>query len=137
MKIPYREYKAIITDRAQQLRLSQTAAERVLWNKLRAKRFNGLKFSRQKPILFQAGDTVQFFIADFYCHEFKLIIEVDGDVHEKKEQRERDIMRAGTLEEMGYRIVRFKNEEVIYKIDEALAKLEKLIAGWREEETRR
>lgn len=104
--------------------MNETHAERIMWGKLRSKQFKSFKFSRQKPILFRVGETVQFFIADFYCHEFRLIVEVDGDIHQKKEQRERDLMRSETLEEMGFKIVRFKNKEVIYNITEVLARLE-------------
>ena len=73
-----------ITDHVRQLRRAQTLAERKLWQQLRAKRLVGLKFKRQKPIFYQhAGlGRINYFVADFYCPIHKLIIELDGYIHE-------------------------------------------------------
>ncbi len=62
------------------------------------------------------------FIADFYCNEKKVIIEIDGEVHNT--QIEYDEMRTEILEEMGYKLIRFRNEEVIAKLESVLLKLE-------------
>ncbi|HLN52950.1 MAG TPA: endonuclease domain-containing protein, partial [Lentimicrobium sp.] len=67
---------------AKDLRQNQTDAESILWSKLRNRKCNGMKFRRQHPIL--------SFVADYYCHEKKLIVEVDGSVHLSDEVLERD-----------------------------------------------
>jgi very-short-patch-repair endonuclease len=66
---------------AKTLRQTETEAEKLLWQQLRSKKFNGLKFRRQHPI--------DKWIADFYCHEKKLIIELDGAVHNDVEQKKK------------------------------------------------
>lgn len=87
-----------------ELRQSGTDAERILWEELRNRKLNGLKFRRQHPI-----DKV---VADFYCHEKKLIIELDGLVHDVKENKEYDANRTYMLNEIGITVIRFRNEEV-------------------------
>ncbi len=89
-----------------------TESEKILWNKLSNRRLNNLKFRRQHPI----GK----FILDFYCHELKLAVEVDGCIHEHNEAIERDKGRTYMLTEWGITIIRFTNEEVINTIDAVL-----------------
>ena len=113
MRTSYKKYKAIINARAKKLRNNSTPAEAELWKYLRKKELDGYKFLRQHPVLHSQNNRVYFFIADFYCHKHKLIIEVDGDIHDKLEQQEYDQMRTATLEEMGLKIIRFKNKEVL------------------------
>lgn len=79
-----------------------TPAEKLLWQEVRAKKL-GVRFRRQQVI---AG-----FIVDFYCHKAALVVEVDGDVHDL--QQEEDERREKVLTEMGLRIVRFGNDEVV------------------------
>jgi len=93
-----------ITERARALRRRQTEAESKLWYHLRAKRFHGLKFKRQEPI----GS----YFVDFVCHPKKLIIELDGGHHAEDSQREYDEVRTLFLEEQGYKVLRFWNQEV-------------------------
>ena len=93
--------------RASELRKSTTQAEKVLWHQLRNRKVNGLKFRRQHP--------VDIFILDFYCHERKLAIEVDGRIHNKADQREWDENRTFELNEFGIQILRFTNDDVIYQ----------------------
>src|SRR3990172_3029750 len=88
--------------RAKELRRDMTPAEKILWGKLRGIKL-GVHFRRQQII---AG-----FIVDFYCHKAALVIEVDGDIHDL--QQEEDARREKVLSEMGLRIVRFRNEEVM------------------------
>ena len=95
--------KSHITKLAKQLRQEMTDAERVLWSHLRAKRLNDLKFRRQQPI----GN----YIVDFICFEKKLIIEVDGGQHMASE--EEDLKRTEWLNENGYIVIRFWNNEVL------------------------
>lgn len=98
--------------RARELRREMTPAEKILWQELRANKL-GVHFRRQQVI---AG-----FIVDFYCHKAALVIEVDGDVHDL--QQEEDARREKVLSEMGLRIVRFRNEEVMKNLAGAASSL--------------
>ncbi len=98
--------------RARQLRERQTHAEQILWEHLRERRLAGLKFRRQHPI--------EGFIADFYCHEAKLVVEVDGAVHQEKNQAERDTLRTEVLQRLELRVVRITNSEVETKLEGVL-----------------
>jgi very-short-patch-repair endonuclease len=99
---------------AKQMRIDSTKAEWILWQRLRNKQINGLKFRRQHPI--------DKFIADFYCHEKKLVIELDGSIHSQKEQAALDKGRTETLNEFGITVLRFRNEEVLNNIEEVFYK---------------
>ena len=92
-----------------------TPAEKLLWQEVRAKKL-GVHFRRQQII---AG-----FIVDFYCHKAALVIEVDGDIHDL--QQEEDILREEALNEMGLKIVRFRNEEVARNLSAVVAKIKEL-----------
>ena len=87
-----------------------TPAEKMLWEKLRAKRCNGLKFRRQQII---AG-----FIVDFYCHSLRLIIEVDGEIH--NQQKEYDEERDKILTAKELTVLRFSNQQVFENIEAVL-----------------
>ena len=87
-----------------------TAAEALLWERLRARRLNGLKFRRQHP--------VRRFVVDFCCPAQRLIVELDGGVH--LGQGEHDEDRTAMLEELGYRVVRFRNDEVVSNVEAVL-----------------
>ena len=99
-----------IQQRAKELRKEATPAERILWERLRGKQLSGFKFRRQAPL----GRV----IADFYCAKAKLIIEVDGDVHDV--QVEEDEQRTREIESFGYRVIRFKNDAVVSNIESVL-----------------
>ncbi|MHB8258879.1 MAG: methionine synthase [Bacteroidia bacterium] len=99
-------------DYAKDMRKKPTHAEEKLWDALRNRKLN-TKFRRQQPI----GQ----FIADFVCIEQKLIIEVDGEIHNSK--KEYDEGRTYLLEDIGYRVIRFSNENVIHRIDEVIKKI--------------
>ena len=86
-------------------RKQQTLAEQALWELLRDRRLDGLKFRRQFPIT--------IFIADFCCFELKLILEVDGGVHELPQQRAHDENRDIYLRSLGYAILRLPNEQIL------------------------
>ena len=89
-------------DRARQLRQSLTISEQRLWNWLRNRTFSGFKFRRQAPI--------GRFVADFYCAELKLVIEVDGHHHETIDMSEYDSQRTLYLRARGVEVVRITNE---------------------------
>lgn len=103
---------AITKAQAAELRKNMTVAEKILWQKLRNKKLNDLKFRRQHP--------VDIFILDFYCHEKKLAIEVDGGIHNQEAQREWDENRTYELNEFGINVLRFTNEEVIDRTKEVM-----------------
>ncbi|AFD05617.1 endonuclease domain-containing protein [Solitalea canadensis] len=102
-------------EKARLLRKRSTAAEDLLWNCLRDRNLNGIKFRRQHPIL--------TYIVDFYAHSHKLIIEVDGGYHLTKEQQEYDEGRSFELRELGLTIVRFSNDEVMYDLNYVLMRI--------------
>jgi very-short-patch-repair endonuclease len=93
---------------ARELRQRQTQAELLLWEFLRNKKLNGLKFRRQHPI--------HRYIADFYCHEIKLIIEVDGGIHRTPENIAYDKLRDSDFLSIGIITLRFTNGMVLNKL---------------------
>jgi len=97
------------------LRKDQTEAEKVLWAQLRGRKLKGLKFRRQHPL----GN----YIADFYCHELKLVIELDGEIHDSVEAKLNDKIRTQYLIENGFQVLRFKNLEVLGEINTVLQKI--------------
>ena len=98
---------------AREFRKNPTKSELMFWEQVKAKRFNGIKFRRQV--------VLSGFIVDFCCHEYKLIIEIDGDIH--KEQREYDKEREEIIKESGYGFFRVTADEVESNIDSVLNKL--------------
>ncbi len=95
---------------AVKLRSRMTKAESLLWNALRGKKCSGMKFRRQVPI--------SWFVVDFLCVERQLIIELDGSVHEG--QKSYDHERENELRSRGYRIMRFKNDQVLHALPTVL-----------------
>ena len=103
--------KSEITKLARELRKNQTIEESKLWQLLRGRRLRGVKFFRQHPIIYSEIENNQkFFVPDFYSAEKKLVIELDGKIHEF--QKEYDKNRESILESIGLRVIRFKNEEL-------------------------
>ncbi|MBS1494767.1 MAG: endonuclease domain-containing protein [Bacteroidetes bacterium] len=98
-----------------ELRLNQPKAEQVLWQKIKAKRFLGIKFRRQHGI----GP----FIIDFYNTELKLAIEIDGDSHFNEESLQKDNSRTNYLEKEGIEVLRFTNTDVYKNIGWVLEQL--------------
>lgn len=90
-----------------EMRQEPTPAENALWQRLRRKQVHGYKFRRQQP--------VGAFIVDFYCADARLVIEVDGAIHEQ--QQEYDALRQAYIESLGLRMLRFTNGEVLQAID--------------------
>ena len=97
------------TDLARNLRKNQTPQEKKLWNLLRNHRFYGYEFRRQYPI----GD----YIVDFICRKKKIIIELDGSQHNESENIDKDKQRTEFLENKGYKVLRFWNNEVDNNIE--------------------
>jgi type I restriction enzyme R subunit len=101
-----------LVERARELRKNQTPAEQILWEMVRDRRFLNLKFRRQHQI----GD----YIADFYCHDLKLIIELDGSVHRLSDVEKKDIKRDNYLKSLGFKILRIQNQTILDNPDKVL-----------------
>jgi very-short-patch-repair endonuclease len=103
------------------LRKNTTLPEKILWKRLRDRDCFSIKFRRQHPIY--------KFIVDFYCHELKLVIEVDGEIHNYAENIEYDLSRQAFLEEQGLRVLRFTNHQIIFELSEVLSQIKLTICG--------
>jgi 16S rRNA processing protein RimM len=112
---------ARLTGYAQQMRKRMTEPETRLWLQLRAGRFEGVKFRRQK--------VIGRYIADFAANEPKLVIEVDGDTHDVDDERDR--IRTRYLEKQGYTVLRFSNMDVMGNLDGVLMRLGEVLASLR------
>jgi len=97
---------------ARELRKNMTPAESILWSYLRKQQIERAIFRRQHPI--------DIFIVDFYCHKYKLVIEVDGGIHYNPEISERDEGRTAELENLGLKIIRFTNDAVINEAEKVI-----------------
>ena len=104
---------------ARNLRKNSTIQERRLWNLLKNRQFHNLKFKRQQPI----GD----YIVDFICKEAKIIIEIDGGQHNEPENIEYDKTRTEYLNTLGYKVIRFWNNEIYENIEGVLLRLKEEI----------
>ena len=105
---------------AEDLRKGMTKAEACLWKyALKAGKLKGYGFHRQWPMF--------GFIADFYCAELKLIVEVDGGYHGSSAQQQRDASRTKILEQEGFRVIRFTNEQVLQHMVSVIGSLEELV----------
>jgi type I restriction-modification system DNA methylase subunit len=100
---------------ARELRQKQTPAEEVLWQLIRGRQLAGMKFRRQHQI----GD----YVADFYCHEHMLVVELDGDIHGKPAKAKADAKRQKFLESLGLTVLRFPNETILNTTDDVLKKI--------------
>jgi very-short-patch-repair endonuclease len=90
-----------------------------LWSILKEYKLKGFKFRRQHPI--------SNYIADFYCHKAKLIIEIDGEYHNNEEQILIDKERTKYFNEIGLTEIRFSNQQVLFEIENVLNKIDKII----------
>ncbi len=111
-QLAYPDRVAILKENARKNRLVQTDAEKVLWEYLRRNAL-GVRFRRQ----FIIGD----FITDFACIEKKLVVEVDGQYHLTDEQIEEDRKRTYHISQLGYRVIRFTNEEIMTDINKVIS----------------
>jgi len=109
-----------LLEQVRELRKNQTSAEKVFWEIVRTKRFLGLKFRRQHQI----GN----YIVDFYCHDRKLVIELDGEIHNQPEQQQRDRQRTEYLNSLGLTVLRFTNQEIFQNLETVLQNLLDLLS---------
>ena len=106
--------KSETVEAARLLRENMTVCEKLLWERLNHKQINGVRFRRQHPI--------DIFIADFYCHKAKLVVEIDGEIHLQK--KEYDNGRSAEMERYGIKIIRFDNSDVKNNIEIVIKKIE-------------
>ena len=97
------------------MRERATLAEQILWQKLKQKKIMGYKFRRQH--------SIGSYVVDFYCADLKLVIEVDGGYHNKKDQRDYDLDRQENVAIFGIRFLRFKNNDIINEPTEVIRKI--------------
>ncbi|MES2426666.1 MAG: endonuclease domain-containing protein [Bacteroidota bacterium] len=121
--IPYNPY---LKELARQLSNDSTLGEILLWKQLNNKQMHGYDFHRQKPLL--------NYIADFYCYELGLIIEIDGLYHYHEEQDKLDLLREKELEEYSLTILRFTEKEVRNDMLNVLRTIEYFILDQKEKE---
>ena len=115
-------YKKSLQPNASRLRSNMTKAEACLWKYvLRAKLMKGYTFNRQRPVL--------HFIADFFCKELNLVVEVDGFTHRFEDTQRKDQQKDLALQDAGIRVLRFTDEEVLHEINV----VQKTIENWIEE----
>ena len=100
-------------ENAKELRREMTPAEKILWKEVKANKLYGLHFRRQQ--------IVHGYFADFYCHQHELIVEVDGGIHQR--QQEYDAEREEYLRVLGFRIIRFTNDEITENVRGVLQKI--------------
>jgi very-short-patch-repair endonuclease len=108
---------------ARKLRENPTPQESKLWNALKNKQLNGYKFRQQHPL--------SRFVADFYCHNARLVIEIDGGYHDAKMQKLYDDWREEVIKDFGIHILRFRNEEIENNFDEVLYKINEILMALR------
>jgi very-short-patch-repair endonuclease len=104
---------------AKSLRKRMTSAEKVLWQILKAKKIVGMKFRRQHPIA--------WYIADFYCHEIRLVIEIDGPIHECRERKEQDEGRTGIMNQYDIIVIRFTNDDVLNRPGRVIRRIKEVV----------
>lgn len=110
-----------ITEIARELRKNPNPSEKLLWKHLRKRQLQGYKFLRQKLFIHEQRENKRhFYIADFYCAELKLVIEVDGKIHDF--QKSYDYQRDLILNGLGLKVLRIKNEELV-DMDEVLGRI--------------
>ncbi len=102
-----------------ELRNNQTETEEIFWNLVRNRKYNNLKFRRQHQI----GK----YIVDFYCHEEKLIVEFDGEVHDLPEQAKKDSIRDKYLTSIGNTVLRFKNKDLLDDVEKVFSEIDRQI----------
>jgi len=102
--------KINVTQLCRELRKNMTDAEKLVWEAVKSNQIKGLKFRRQHPIFFHYENKSRFFITDFYCGKLNLVIKIDGQIH--REQKTYDNIRDTVLNDLGYSVIRIKNEDI-------------------------
>jgi very-short-patch-repair endonuclease len=115
-------YKASLREIAKivsrDLRKDSTETEKIFWNIVRNRKFYNKKFHRHYPIFYEITGKESFFVADFYCFQERLVIELYGKYHKYRFKVDKD--RAKILNYLGLLIIRFNNKEILEDIDKVL-----------------
>ncbi|MDD5457055.1 MAG: indole-3-glycerol phosphate synthase TrpC [Candidatus Margulisbacteria bacterium] len=119
-----------VTKRARELRRNQTEAEKSLWLEIKAKKL-GIKFVRQKPLIFDYMEQKRVFIADFYCKDLNFIIELDGEIHKK--QKDYDELRTAIINQLGIAVLRFNNDDVMNDTHKVIQNIKSFLRMRRED----
>ncbi|HEX7185842.1 MAG TPA: endonuclease domain-containing protein [Thermoanaerobaculia bacterium] len=104
-----------VRTRVREMRQEPTPAEAFLWEYLRDRKLVGWKFRRQFP--------VDSYVLDFYCHELKLVVELDGPIHSETRQAAHDENRDAYLRSLGCTVLRFSNETVLRNLASVLERI--------------
>ena len=118
--------KNLTKETARILRGNSTQAEKLFWEKVRNRKFQNLKFRRQHPIEFEYYGYIRFLVADFFCAEKNVVIEIDGKIHDY--QQEYDKYREYIINELGYRVIRITNDDVYKDIEGVLKSLTSILS---------
>ncbi len=108
-----------------ELRKNSTEAELIFWEAVRDRNLLNKKFYRQYPIFHDLTGKETFFVADFFCFEEKLIIELDGQIHKYRLKEDAD--RTDILNKLGLKVLRFKNDEIFYSLKKVLEEVKKCL----------
>jgi len=119
--IKKRELRLIAKVLCRELRKNQTAAEGILWERIRNKKLLGTKFYRQYPIFYDYLGRETFFVADFYTHSRKLVIEIDGKIHNFR--KENDRLRDQLMNLKGIEVIRINNVEIENDLEKVIDKI--------------
>jgi very-short-patch-repair endonuclease len=117
-----KELSVIAKKLCRELRVNQTQSEEILWERIRNRQLVGKKFLRQHPIYHDLNGKETFNIADFYCHELKLVVEIDGELH--KYQQKKDKKRDQVMYLLGINVIRINSEMVMKKPEKAIKLIE-------------
>lgn len=109
-----------LNKKARRLRNNMTGAEIILWSRLKSRQIDGFKFRRQQPVF--------EYIVDFYCHDLRLVIEIDGGIHSLPEIIKSDKYRDKILKINGFHVIRFTNEEIRTNLTSSIETIRSFIA---------
>jgi len=116
-KAMYYGANQITFEKARRLRSKETPTELKLWECLKGKQTSGLRFRRQHPI--------ETFIVDFYCHKAKLVIEIDGKIHLRNSESDKN--RTAEIEKHGLKVIRFTNNDIMENSDMVLNEISRVL----------
>ena len=114
-----------VFERAEVLRRNPTHFENILWQHKKTNKLS-VRFKRQHPIW--------MYIADLYCHELKLVIEVDGSIHDLIEIKEYDVLREEDIKSFGIKVIRFTNDEIKHNVSGVIERIQNVIKEIRTNE---
>lgn len=120
-----RQLYGIAKKTCRELRKRSTEAEMILWERVRNRKLCSKKFLRQHPLFYNLDGKESFFVADFYCDEEKLIVELDGEYHQFRITEDNN--RTKILNLLGLQVIRFDNDQVLSDVDKILSEIKATI----------